>query len=377
MLLYNKQYVNMRIALVHDWLTAVGGAEMVLQKLHQMYPDAPIYTLFHDKKFTDTFLPDSKIYTSSLQRIYKFGRFKKLLLPLIPAVAESFDLREYDVVISSSAAYSKGVITRPNTLHISYCYSPTRQLWDWQSEYRSNAGILRRIPIAIMQHYLRLWDRSASARAEHTIAISKHVQQRIEKYYRRRADVIYPPVYIPQNLPVVSDDGYYLIVSRLYSHKNIDIAIRAFNKLGLPLRIVGDGPQYRALKKIAGPTITFAGNVSSEILWQQYARCRAFIMPQEEDFGIAPLEAMACGKPVLALARGGALEYVTPGVTGELFEDPVFESLADGVRRLNETLPAYDYARIKTVAQNYDSKHFENKFSNYVQEAFQKHHGIH
>ncbi len=360
---------NLKIALVHDSLLALGGAERVLGTLHKIFPSAPIYTLFYNKKFTDKFLPGAQIKPTFVQKFYSVLRNNKLLTPLLPIAAESIDLNRYDVVISSSVAFSKGLILKPQTTHICYCYSPMRQIWDWHAEYKNEVR-MPKIITALFQHFLRIWDSHAATRVDHFIAISENVRERIQKYYHRDSAIIYPPV----NLPTVSNlrdreslrqktGGFFLIVSRLFKHKNIDIAIEAFNKLELPLVVIGDGPDFKKLKRIASKNIRLLGFKSDEIVQDYYANCLAFIMPQEEDFGLTPIEAMYWGKPVLALKRGGALEYIEEGVNGEFFEDPTPEVLADGVRRLKEGIEKnkYNSAIIKKTAEKFSTERFKEE----------------
>ena len=366
---------NFKIALVHDWLLNIGGAEKALKTLHEIFPSAPVYTLFYNKEFTDKFIPNADIRPSFLQKTYQRIRTHKLLTPFLPTAVESIDLSEYDLVISSSVSFAKGLILKPKTRHICYCYSPMRQVWDWHVEYKKEPHKVPRLVTILMQHFLRIWDRLASTRVDEFVAISENVRQRIKKYYGRDSIVIYPPV---NQLPVVSDqlsvgatencklktENFFLIVSRLFKHKNIDIAVEAFNKLEWPLVVIGDGPELRRLKKRAGPNIKFLGYQTDEAVRDYYARCLAFIMPQEEDFGITPIEAMSFGKPVLALKRGGALEYMQEGINGEFFEDPTEEVLADGARRLKEGIEAgkYNPEIIKKTTERFSAERFKTEF---------------
>jgi len=391
----------MKIALVHDWLQTLGGAERVLIELHRLFPDAPIYTLYTDEAFVKKHLPEARVVTSYLQKVPGFLR-GKYLVPLMPPAIESFDLSDFDIVISSSVFFSKGLVLKPQTVHISYCYSPTRQLWDRTHEYEYGGNIVR--------HLMRVWDRQAADRVDQFIAISNHVGNRVKKYYRREAWVIYPPLIFeeasgPQGRPIPEDrfagpmraevqadqqqlgtpwsEGrrapgglrdYYLIVSRLHPHKNIEIAIEAFNKLTYPLVIVGDGPLRRKLERVAGSHIHFTGEVSDEQLEQWYTHCKAVIMPQEEDFGMTPVEAMYFGKPTLALRRGGALETVNEGITGEFFDDPIPEALSDGVRRLEDRYRSYDPRIIKNHATRFSLNRFAAEIKMAIHEAVSRHH---
>lgn len=351
----------MKIALVHDWLNNIGGAERVLIELHKIFPKAPIYALFSNKKFIKEFLPEAEIRTSSLNKIPFISKLYKYLFFLMPSAVESFDLSEFDVVISSSVIFSKGLVLKPKTRHICYCYSPTRFLWDRHSEYENRGW-----PAILSRHLLRIWDRQASDRVDEFVAISENVQSRIKKYYGKESKIIYPPITIPTRRRVVRSrfakrQEYYLIVSRLFPHKNIDIAIEAFNKLGYELIIIGDGPAKKDLEKIAGKNIKMLGYQKDIATIDAYQNCKAFIMPQEEDFGLTPIEAMSFGKPVLALRKGGALETVVEGVTGEFFDDPIPEALADGIRRLNENYNNYDPVVIQKSIEKFSKDRFREE----------------
>ena len=350
----------MKIALVHDWLNNLGGAERVLIELHKIFPKAPVYALFYNKKFIREFLPETEIRTSSLQKIPFITKLYKYLFFLMPSAIESFDLSDFNIVISSSVIFSKGLVLKPKTRHICYCYSPTRFLWDRHAEYENQT-----FPATLSRHLLRIWDRQAADRVGEFVAISKHVQSRIKKYYCRNSKIIYPPILLPTsqvgNDKSVDNSGYYLIVSRLFPHKNIDIAIDAFNKLGYELIIVGDGPAKNDLKKMAGKNIKILGYKKDDEVRDYYRNCKAFIMPQEEDFGLTPLEAMSFGKPVLALRKGGALETMVEGMTGEFFDDPIPEALADGVRRLNENYTHYSHLVIQKWAKKFSRDRFREE----------------
>mgnify|MGYP001558849854 CR=1 FL=1 len=356
----------MRIALVHDWLNNLGGAERVLIELHNIFPKAPIYALFSNKKFIREFLPDAEIKNSSLQKIPFISSLYKYLFFAMPSAVESFDLSDFDVVISSSVIFSKGLVLKPKTRHICYCYSPTRFLWDRHAEYENQT-----YTATLSRHLLRIWDRQASDRVDEFVAISEHVQSRIKKYYGKESQVVYPPLSIMYQVScikeikdtkyIIPNTEYYLIVSRLFPHKNIDIAIDAFNKLGYELVIIGDGPAKNDLKKMAGKNIKILGYKKDDEVMDYYRNCKAFIMPQEEDFGLTPLEAMSFGKPVLALRKGGALETVVENMTGEFFDDPIPEALADGVRRLNENYSHYSPVVIQKWAEKFSRERFREE----------------
>ena len=363
----------MKIALVHDWLNTLGGAERVLIELHKIFPDAPIYTLFYDKKFKSEHLLNAEIRSSYLQKFPFINKYYKYTALLMPSAVESFDLSDFDIVISSSVFFSKGLILRPKTKHICYCYSPTRQLWDLH--HFQNSKPVRpghpggfKIQNSIAKHVLRLWDRQAADRVDEFIAISKTVRSRINKYYKKDAKIIYPPVReLPEgNSERPMEKEYYLIVSRLFPHKNIDVAIDAFNKLGFELVIIGDGPSKKELQTMAGKNIHFLGYKTDEIISTYYYHAKAFIMPQEEDFGLTPIEAMQFGVPILALRKGGALETLWEGVTGEFFDDPIPEALADGVRRLNENHRNYRPDLIKSQTKQFSVEKFKKEIEDLV-----------
>jgi len=354
----------MKIAILYEYLTSYGGGEKTFKALADIFEDAELFTLFYDPKIKKQLFPIRRINTSFLQKFPKFLKKRyQLLLPLLPIATETIDLRDFDIVISASHSFIKGVITRPKTIHVCYCFSPTRYLWD---KSRKN----------ILLHYFRVWDRQASERVDHFIACSETVKQRIYKYYKRDSMVIYPPVQIPisksefLNKSQFSNNQFqkefYLIVSQLRKYKKIDIAIKAFNKLGLPLVIVGDGPEKLNLQRLANKNIKFLGFQSNEVVKECYQNCTAFIFPTEDDFGIAPVEAMLCGKPVLAYRKGGATETVIEGKTGEFFNYQNSAVLADGVRRLRLNLKNYDPQFISAHAQQFSEEKFKKEILKFI-----------
>ena len=367
-----KDYCQgLRVALVHDYLIRSGGAERVLFELHKLFPQAPIYTLLHNEEKMSGMFDGAEIKTSFLQKLPKFLKKRhKYLLPLLPLAAENFDLRDYDLVLSSSSAFAKAVITRPDTLHICYCHAPSRFLWDWSHEYlkEQDAGLIRKIFAIFLVHYLRVWDRSSAKRVDYFIANSKATQRKINKYYRTNAFVIYPCVDYPslEEFKKIEDGNYFLIVSQLTPYKRVDVAVEAFNKLKLPLVVIGDGPEKEYLKNIAGSNVKIIGWVDEEEKKQYLKNCAAFIFAGEDDFGIAPVEAMGWGKPVLALRIGGALETVLEGVTGEFFDASVPEVLADGVRRLRANLAKYSPLVIRKWAEKFSVDTFRREIMDFL-----------
>lgn len=365
----------MKIALVHEHLAQDGGAEKVLHAFQELYPDAPIYTLVFDRRRASAAFREGDIRTSMLQRL-PFGlRRYKWYLPLMPTAVEQLDLSDYDVVLSSSSAFAKGVLTLPRTLHICYCHSPTRYLWSDSYQYVQDLSYGRFIKsvLPLVLTRLRVWDRAAADRVDTFIANSKAVQARIAKYYRRSSAVIYPPVDTNRFSPGKGSGGYYLIGGRLVPYKRYDLAVTAFNKLGLPLKVFGTGPEFAKLRRAAKPNIEFLGNVAPKDLPALYAGSIAFLHPQEEDFGITAVEAMASGRPVIAYAGGGALETVIEGKTGSFFAEPIWEALADTIIRFRPETFAPE--AIRAHALQFDTAIFKEKISSFVEEqlrAFRK-----
>ncbi len=362
----------MKIALVHDYLIRLGGAERVFLSLKKIFPQAETFTLLYDKKKMGKYFSGNRVNTSFLQGFPRFWRKRhKYLLPFLPTAPESIDLRDFDLVISSSSSFIKGVITRPKSIHICYCHSPMRFGWDAYANYvkQQRKGILTNLAIRLMMHYIRLWDRSAAKRVDYFIANSKATAQRIKKYYGKKSKVIYPPVDLGEEALEnnnLSGKDYFLIVSQLTPYKRIDLAVDAFNKLELPLVVIGQGPERKNLEKMARKNIKFLGWQSDETTKKYFRNCRAFIFPGEDDFGIAPVEAMSYGKPVLAYRKGGAIETIIEGVTGEFFDDPATESLADGIRRLLINVNSYNPILIRKRAEKFSSERFEMEIKEFV-----------
>jgi glycosyltransferase involved in cell wall biosynthesis len=358
-----------RIALVHDYLNQYGGAERVLEELHCLFPDAPVYTsMFWPEKMSDL-IRSMDVRTSFMQRLPLVTRQHQPFLLLYPLAFESFDLGGYDVVISNSSAFCKGVVTPPTTLHICYCLTPMRWVWSYKSYVeRERLSTAARLVLPAAISNLRAWDIATAQNVDRFLAISRTVAARIGKYYRRDATVIYPPVncsaFVPQ--PGRAED-YYLVISRLIPYKRIDLAVDAFTRLGLPLKIVGSGRAEAALRARAGRTVEFLGHVSDAELRELYARCRAFVFPGEEDFGIAPLEANASGRPVIAYAAGGALDTVVDGQTGVLFGPQTVEALMDAVRRVEAA--SWDPAALRAHAERFDTCVFRRQLQAFVAET--------
>lgn len=329
----------MKIAFVHDYLNQYGGAERVLQLLCSLFPRAPIYTTLYDKHATGGVFEGREIRTSFLQKMPGVKKYHHLFSFLMPLAVEQFDTSAFDVVLSVSSSFAKGIITKPNTRHICYCLTPPRFLWDDSQKYVNEFRLPSLLKAAAQPliSYLRIWDRQASLRPDEFVAISGFVRDRIKKYYGRQSPVLYPPVNTAKFAPVAADaiGDYFLMAGRLVSYKKFDLAVLVFNQLGWPLKIVGQGIELTRLQKMAGPNIEFLGLVDDARLADLYARCRALVFPQEEDFGIVPLEAMASGRPVIAYRGGGAVETVVDRVTGLFFDEQTEDSLSGALKRFD------------------------------------------
>ncbi|MFO7918024.1 MAG: glycosyltransferase [Anaerolineae bacterium] len=359
----------MNLAIVCSWLNQYGGAERVLEVIHEMYPRAPIYTsIYHPDALPEAYR-EWDIRPSVLNRLPLLRRSRQFLLPLYPLGFESLDLRDYDVVLSVTSAFGHGVITTENTRHVCYCLTPTRFLWNYHAYIeREGVGRLGRLALMPFLKSLRQWDRLAADRVDEFVAISRTVRRRIGKYYRRDAQIIYPPVRIDTSTPLQKPEDYFLVVSRLVPYKRIDIAVRAFNALGLPLRIIGDGRDRQALEDMAEDNVTFLGYVPDDgEVRGQMARCRALIFPGEEDFGITPLEAISAGRPVIAYGAGGALDTIEEGKTGLFFRRPTAESLMEAVHRLSEY--DFDPPYLRRRAQRYGVPRFKDELARLLEEG--------
>jgi glycosyltransferase involved in cell wall biosynthesis len=361
----------MKTALVHDWLNQIGGAEDVLESLVARYPAAPVHTSLYWRDKMPAHWQQWDIRTSFIDRLPLVHKRQQLYFPLYPLAFEQFDFSDYDLVISNKSGFCHGIITGPETLHICYCLTPTRYVWRYQ-QYAEQEGI-GRLPRLIMPPFLkglRQWDRLAADRVDHFIAISQTIRQRIAKHYRRDSTIIYPPVDTGRFTPATRVEDYYLIVGRLVPYRRIDILIEAFNKMGRPLLIAGSGRDRERLESLAGPTVQFLGRVPDEELPDLMARCRAFMWPGEEDFGISPIQAMAAGRPVIAYASGGALETVIPGKTGFLFAEQSAPSIVEAVEQFDPD--SLDTAQIAAFAARFDTAVFESKLQQFVERKMEE-----
>ncbi|HCP08486.1 MAG TPA: glycosyltransferase family 4 protein [Candidatus Moranbacteria bacterium] len=363
----------MKIALVHDYLVQVGGAEKVLECFTELFPHAPIFTLVYDKELMHGVFEGKNIKTSFIQKLPFSKSRHRIFPPLMPMAIEQFDFSDYDVVLSDSNSFAKGIVTGPETLHICYMHTPMRYAWDDCQKYTSDFSfpdiIKKFVPLAM--NYIRLWDRISADRIDKIIANSNFVARRIKKYYHKENVVIHPPVNVQNFYVSEKQEDYFLIVGRMMAYKKNDIAIKAFNKLGLPLKVIGRGPELKKLKKIAGPNIEFLGRVPDEELAMHYSKCRAFIFPQEEDFGIVAIEAMASGRPVIAFRGGDIPEHIEEGKTGIFIEKQTADDIMEAIRKFENM--KFDPHYIRAQSLKFDREIFKAKIREYVEAEAEKH----
>jgi len=361
----------MKVALVHDWLNQFGGAEVVLEAMHDMYPEAPVYTSVYDATAMPSTYRAWDIRTSFIQRLPLAHRAFRALLPLYPLAFEQFDLRGYDLVISSSSSWAKGVITTAETVHVCYCHAPMRYCWDVYYEEMPRRHRLVRPPLALVISLLRMWDVDGANRVDRFVANSRFVAAKIRKYYRREATVVHPPVDTDFFQPCDEDGNFFLVVSRLRPYKRIDLAVQTFNKLGRKLKVVGVGEEMRRLQRMAADNIEFLGFVARPVLRDLMARCQALVVPGKEDFGLAPVEAMAAGRPVIAYGAGGVLETVIDGETGVLFVEQSVGSMTEAVERCLD-IP-FDRTYLRRHALTFDIAAFKSGLANAIASACSEH----
>ncbi len=367
---------ELRVALVHDWLTGMRGGEKVLEVLCELFPQATLFTLLHNKGAMSPVIERMEIRTSFVQKLpFREGQYRKYL-PLFPRAIESFDFSGYDVIVSTSHCVAKGAQPAGAALHICYCHTPMRYVWDQYQEYfgRGRADVVTRGAMALLAPGLRNWDVRSSSRVHFFVANSRHVANRIERYYSRTSDVIHPPV--DTSLFRVHDRqlDYYLMVTALVPYKRVDLAIETFNRLGRRLVIIGSGPEEERLRSRARNNVEFLGWERNEVLAKFYANCRALIFPGVEDFGIVPLEAMASGRPVIAFAEGGALETVVEKgdhPTGVFFHEQSVESLSRAIEQFETG--TFDSEDIRRHAEKFDRKRFKQRIHEYISDKIALH----
>jgi glycosyltransferase involved in cell wall biosynthesis len=361
----------MKIAFVHDYLNQMGGAEKVLEQCCQIFPDAPVYTSIFDKSKVSSIIGGLDIRSSFIQRLPFLEKHFKKYLPLYPMAFEQMKLSGYDVVLSMSSAFAKGISLEPGTLHINYCHTPMRFVWMFESyDEKEKIPFYYKPALLPILKRLKKWDLEKNKNVHKFIANSNTVKERIKRFYGRDSDIIYPPVDIERFKPCGTAQDYFLIVSRLREYKRIDLAVSACTKLGLPLKIIGTGTAEQKLKKIAGPYVEFLGHKNDGEVVQYVQQCKAFILPGEEDFGIAPIEAQAAGKPVIAFGAGGALDTIIEGKTGLFFYQPTVESLIKKLKKFPEI--SFSPEECRKNAERFSCDRFKRQIMQYIEEMVYK-----
>jgi glycosyltransferase involved in cell wall biosynthesis len=362
----------MRVAIVHYWLVGMRGGEKVLEAICELYPSADIFTHVVVPESISPAIASHRIVTSFIAKLPRAKYWYKKYLPLMPLALEQLDLRDYDLIISSESGPAKGIIPPAHAVHVCYCHSPMRYIWNMYHDYRSASGLLTRTAMTLFSHYLRNWDQGSSARVDLFVANSHNVSSRIRKYFRRESDVVFPPVDVGAFEQVTASDvgDYYLMVGELVGYKRADLVVDAFNASGKRLIVIGGGEMLDALRRRALPNITIMGPQPFAVLRHHYARCLALIFPGEEDFGIVPVEAMASGRPVIAFGRGGATETVVDGVTGVLFSEQTTEALANAIKR-SETI-SFSATDIARHAAGFSKEHFKHQMRRSVERALRE-----
>ena len=358
----------MRVAIIHYWLVSMRGGEKVIESLCKLFPDADIFTHIYDERKISSVINQHNVKTTLISKLPFAKRLFRAYLPIMPLALEQLDLTDYDLIISSESGPAKGVITRPDSLHICYCHSPMRYLWDQYHVYRREAGLATRLFMPFLAHFLRLWDASSATRVDRFVANSRFVARRIEKYYGRTAEVVHPPVDVESFTPspnVDKGDGY-LFLGELVPYKQPSVAVEAFTKMGKKLTVIGEGPEKNKLTRLAGPTIEFLPRQSLDDLKTQYQQTRALVFPGEEDFGIIPLEAQAMGTPVIALNRGGAKDTVIHDKTGILYDGGEASDLIRAVDQF-EGEKRFDHDLIRTHALGFSEQRFLREIHSYIQ----------
>lgn len=361
----------MKTALVHDWLVGIGGAEKVLQSIAELYP-SPIYTLVkNEKKLKGTYFADQKLESSFLQKLPGSARYFRNFLPLFPLAIEQFDLKNYDVIFSSSHAVAKGVKTYPHQLHICYCHTPMRYAWDLYHQYLKDLKSLKKLAVKWSLQYLRNWDIASVDRVDHFIANSHYVRERIKKTYQREAELIYPPVSTHLFSINPKREDYYITVSRLVPYKRVDLIVDAFSKLGKTLLVIGEGPDLNKIKAKAFKNIQLLGSQSDAAIAELVSKAKAFVFAAEEDFGIALVEAQAAGVPVIAFGKGGALETVIHKKTGLFFGEQSVEAIVEAVCSFELMQGEFDPYFIKQHAEIFNEQRFKDQFKAFVDSKIQ------
>jgi glycosyltransferase involved in cell wall biosynthesis len=367
----------MKVAIIHYWLVGMRGGEKVIEALCEMYPQADIFTHVYVPGSVSDRIRQHKVIPTFINALPRAARMYKTYLPLMPLALEQLDLRGYDLIISSESGPSKGIIPPPDALHVCYCHTPMRYIWNMYHDYRNSAGRVARLMMPPLTHYLRMWDVTSAARVDSFVANSATVARRIHRYYGADSVVIHPPVDTDAfSIAAASELGdYYLMAGELVSYKRPDLAVRAFNEMKLKLVVIGGGEMLDEIRRLAGPTVTVLGAQPFDVLQQHYARCRALIFPGEEDFGMVPVEAMASGRPVVAFGRGGATETVVNGVSGVFFAEQTVEAISSAVGSLAGI--EIDSGKIAAHARQFGRDQFFQKMRTHIGQRLAEKAGAH
>ncbi|XP_060085456.1 D-inositol 3-phosphate glycosyltransferase-like [Ylistrum balloti] len=369
--------MDTKIAFAHDWAVTYAGSEKVVDAVTQLYPEAPLYTLFYEPEvLKNTFLAQRPVKTSSLDRFHFLRKRHRTLLPIMPFLWEQFDVGNYDIVFSSCHAAAKGILTRADQLHISYIHTPIRYAWDLYHPYLQESKLTKGIRgffAKCILHYLRLWDFQAAQRVDYLIANSNYVARRIQKIYRRPATVIYPPVDVELFSAAEPREDFYVTMSRFVPYKRIDLIVEAFTNLNKPLKVIGTGPDVEKIRRLAGPNVELLGYLPNDVAKSYLERCRAFVFAADEDFGITPVEAQAAGAPVIAFERGGCCETVIAGKTGLFFKEQTVKSLVAAINDFEaQGTSSWDSKAISAHAQKFSRQRFQQEIKHYIEEAWSK-----
>jgi glycosyltransferase involved in cell wall biosynthesis len=356
----------MKVAIIHYWLVGMRGGEKVIEALCEMYPQADIFTHVYVPEMVSDRIRQHRVIPTFINSLPRASKMYKTYLPLMPLALEQLDLRGYDLIISSESGPAKGIIAPSEALHVCYCHTPMRYIWNMYHDYRNGAGRVARLMMPPLTHYLRMWDVTSAARVDSFVANSATVARRIHRYYGANSVVVHPPVDTDAfSIAAPSELGdYYLMAGELVSYKRPDLAVRAFNEMKLKLVVIGGGEMLDEVRRLAGPTVTVLGSQPFDVLKQHYAQCRALIFPGEEDFGMVPVEAMASGRPVVAFGRGGATETVAPGVSGVFFAEQTVETISSAVRSLDAI--EIDPEKIAAHASQFGREQFFQKMRAHV-----------
>ncbi|MBI5421167.1 MAG: glycosyltransferase [Parcubacteria group bacterium] len=358
----------MKIAILHDYLNQLGGGERVLEELITLFPNAPVYTLFYDEALTQKRFSETTVHTSFLQHVPGVARHHHVAIPLMPLAAQSIHIRNVDVVFSDSSGYAKGITVDPSVLHINYCYTPLR--YAWEEKYLTTHAIFKHLRHGIkpILSHLRTWDHYTATLPHEMYAVSKHIAKKIKLHYDRKVEVLYPPARTDFFYPTQKKENFYLAVGRMLHYKRFDLIISAFNTLGLPLKIIGSGPEHKRLKAMAHTNIEFLDRVSDEVLRDYYSAARALIFPQQEDFGLVAVEALSCDTPVIAFKHGGGPEeIIEEGKNGLFFEEQTKESLITTIRKFENS--HFGKEACRTSALRFSPEKFREKVQRIIREA--------